>query len=139
MFFRNNNNNNNNTINANTKIVQHTAPRTIMSMNNMCVQPNVIGQKLTTAKGTPIAKYMAQTNPSISSISQTPCITTAQYRTNENLQTNDQRVTTYRTIQPTEARPSSVTKSVTVINHSMNVNPESSHQSTKKNAEWNQL
>lgn len=105
----------------------------------MCVQPNVIGQKLATAKGTPIAKYMAQTNPSISNISQTPCMSTAQYRTNENLQTNDQRVTTYRTIQPTEARPSSVTKSVTVINHSMNINPESSHQSTKKNTEWNQL
>lgn len=106
----------------------------------MCVQPNVIGQKLATAKGAPIAKYMTQANPSISNISQTPCMSTAQCRTNENLQAGDQRVTTYRTIQPTEARPSSVTKSVTVINHPINVNPESnSHQSTKKNSEWNQL
>lgn len=105
----------------------------------MCVQPNVIGQKLATTKGTTIAKYMAQTNPSISNLSQTPCISTTQYRSNENLQGSDQRVT-YRTIQPTEARSSSVTKSVTVINHPMNVNPESSgRQSTKKNSEWNQL
>lgn len=109
-------------------------------MNNLCVQPNVIGQKLATAKGTPIAKYMAQTNPSISNISQTPCMSTAQYRSNENLQASEQRVTTYRTIQPTEARPSSMTKSVTVINHPMSVNSESSgHQSTKKNSDWNQL
>lgn len=112
-----------------------------MSMNNMCVQPNVIGQKLATAKGTPVTKYMAQSNPNISNINQTPCMSTVQYRSNENLQAGEQRVTTYRTIQPTEARPSSaVNKSVTVINHPMHINPDSSsHQPTKKNSEWNQL
>ncbi|XP_031630526.1 inactive histone-lysine N-methyltransferase 2E isoform X2 [Contarinia nasturtii] len=136
---RNNNNNNNNTINANTKIVQHTTPRTIMSMNNMCVQPNVIGQKVTTAKNASTGKYMAQTSSNISNISQTPCMSTTLYRSNENLQTGDQRVTTYRTIQPTETRPSSMTKSI-MINHPMNVNSENNGQpSTKKDTEWNQF
>lgn len=104
----------------------------------MCVQPNVIGQKVTTTKNTSTGKYLAQTSSNISNISQTPCMSTTLYRSNENLQTGDQRVTTYRTIQPTETRPASMTKTITMINHSMN-SENNSQPSTKKDADWNQL
>lgn len=139
-IFRNNNNNNNNTINANTKLVQHTTQRTVMPMNNICVQPNVIGQKVTTAKNTSMGKYMTQTN---TNISQAPCMSTAPYRTNEQLQTNDQRVTTtYRAIQPSEARPTATLgKTISMINHPVNVNTgDGNRQPTmKKDVEWSQF
>lgn len=106
-------------------------------MNNMCVQPNVVGHK---AKNTSTGKYIAQTSPSISNISQLACMPSTQYRSNENMQGTDQRIATYRTIQPTDARSLSVTKSVTMINHPINIKSESGNQqSTKKDTEWNQL
>lgn len=107
----------------------------------MCVQPNVIGQKLTTAKNTSTGKYMTQTSPNISNIGQSSCMSTGPYRTNEQMHGNDQRVTTtYRTIQPTEARPSQLTKSITMINHPVNVNAENNcQQPVKKEIEWSQL
>lgn len=114
----------------------------MMTMNNVCIQPNVVGQKVSSVKNnSTVTKYLTHNSPSISSISQTPCMSTTQYRSNENFHGTDQRVTTYRTIQPTDTRPSSVTKSVTVINHPMNINSESSRGqiSTKKEADWNQL
>lgn len=114
-----------------------------MSMNNMCIQPNVIGQKVNAVKNAATNKYMTQTGPNISSIGQTSCISTGiPYRTNESMTANDQRVTTtYRAIQPSsEQRPSPATKSITVINHPANVSAENSClQPTKKEAEWNQL
>lgn len=138
-IYRNNNNNNNTTINANTKLVQHSTQRTIMPMNNMCVQPTVIGQKVGTSKNTSASKYLAQTNPSISNIGQTSCISTTQYRSAETLQ-GDQRITTYRTIQPTESRPSSLPKSVTVVTHPSSVNSEKLNQSSaRKETEWNHV
>lgn len=124
--------------------MQHTTQRTLMSMNNVCVQPNVIGQKMGTIKNSTTNKYITQASPNISNINQTqqtPCMTTVQYRTNESLQANDQRVTTFRTIQPTEVRPTSVTKSITMLNHPVNhMNADSGgQQSTKKDAECYQL
>lgn len=116
--------------------MQHPVPRTMMSM---CVQPNVIGQKVTTTKNASTGKYLAQASQGISNTIQTPCMPTTQFRSNENLQSSDQRITTYRAIQPTEGRPS-VTKSVTMINHPINVNAENNSQpSTKKDTDWNQL
>lgn len=145
-FYRNNNNNNNNTINANTKLVQHSAQRTVMTMNNMCVQPNVIGQKVIAGKNTIASgKYMTQSNPNISNvIGQTSCMSTVTpYRSNDPMHANDQRVTTtYRAIQPSsETRPSSITKTITMINHPMNAHSENSCQQppAKKEAEWSQL
>lgn len=144
-FYRNNNNNNNNTINANTKLVQHTTQRTVMSMNNMCVQPNVIGQKVITGKNTAVSgKYMTQSNPHISNIGQTSCMaTTIPYRSNDPMHINDQRITTtYRAIQPSsDTRSTSVTKSITMINHPMNANSENSCQQlpAKKETDWSQL
>lgn len=106
----------------------------------MCVQPNVIGQKITTTKNTSTGKYMTQMSPNISNMSQTPCMSTVPYRSNELLQGNDQRVTTtYRTIQPTEAR-TTASKSITMINHPVHVNAENNcQQPVKRDAEWNQL
>lgn len=142
---RNNNNNNNNTINANTKLVQHTTQRTVMSMNNMCVQPNVVGQKVIAGKNTTTTgKYMAQSNPNMSNIGQTSCMstTTTPYRSLDPMHGNDQRVTTtYRAIQPSsDARPASVSKSITMLNHPMHANTENTcQQPIKKESEWNQL
>lgn len=144
-FYRNNNNNNNNTINANTKLVQHSTQRTVMSMNNMCVQPNVIGQKVITGKNTTASgKYMAQSNPNMSNIGQTSCMSTTAtpYRSLDPMHGNDQRVTTtYRAIQPSsETRQTSVTKTITMLNHPMNANTENNcQQAAKKETEWNQL
>lgn len=115
-------------------------------MNNVCVQPNVIGQKIGAAKTPVTNKYITQASPNISNISnissaqQAACMSTAQYRSNESLQGNDQRITTYRTIQPTEVRPTSVTKSITMLNHPVNISSDGGgQQSTKKDTEWNQL
>lgn len=115
-------------------------------MNNMCVQPNVIGQKVITGKNTIASgKYMTQSNPNISNIGQTSIgmsTTTTPYRSNDPMHGNDQRITTtYRAIQPSsENRPTSVTKSITMINHAMNANSENNcQQSAKKETEWSQL
>lgn len=141
-FCRNNNNNNNNTINANTKLVQHTTQRTVMSMNNMCVQPNVIGQKVMAGKNTAATgKYMTQSSPNISNTGQTSCMsTTTAYRSNDPMHGNDQRITTtYRAIQPSsESRPAQLTKSITMINHPTN-SENNCQQTVKKEPEWNQL
>lgn len=138
IWFRNNNNNNN-TINANTKLVQHPTQRTLMSMNNVCVQPNVIGQKMVTTKSSSSNKYITPNISNINQTAQASCMSTVHYRTNESLQGNEQRVTTYRTIQPTEVRQTSVTKSITMMNHPVNISSDGGQQSIKKDTEWNQL
>lgn len=125
--------------------MQHTTQRTVMSMNNMCVQPNVIGQKVIAGKNaTASGKYMTQSNPNMSNIGQTSCMatTTTPYRSLDPMHANDQRITTtYRAIQPSsDTRPAPVTKSITMLNHPMNVNSENNcQQSVKKESEWNQL
>lgn len=113
-------------------------------MNNMCVQPNVIGQKVIAGKNAATSgKYMTQSSPNISNTGQTSCMsTTTTYRSNDPMHGNDQRITTtYRAIQPSsESRPASLTKAITMINHPANTNSENNcQQSVKKEPEWSQL
>lgn len=101
---RNNNNNNIISNNNNTKQLQQRA--TVQTVNNVCVQPNVIGH--TTATKNVAGKYIVQQNQ-ISHVAQPYRTTqTAPYRTIERIQSDrisesvqSDRTTAYRSIQPT--------------------------------------